>query len=430
MALAMFVCLLPVATKQASAGPYTVELTCYANSDNVQINGKAVSGSVGKSLRRGTYLKSDFNNITATKSGYDFLGWYTASSGGTRVTADNVENLYGSACPNQNGSLKIYAHWGRFVITSSGGGKIYPVGGSTNATLTSLYGHNWTVTMESISGGTWSNWLTKSFSGGYATFTTKSRNGGLYDRQARARFKDQYGNQYTMLITHMCIDSVFKTSSGSYTSRFKNVVSTAGSKPLNYNMGYTRWFINCCTDSAMMDLLNRRMTYDGYLRTNCYFDIRDILEGIAIGGYDASRMTVSSNGTLNTPGWNNTTEYTYDFPSGKTSVTTTFKNKYGTSGTPKSYSVTFEKVSGTAAANRIKTLLNSHPEGVFVYSNAGGPHALVIIGFESNAFWYVDNGAGTTGMIRFNKTCFAGSGHDNQSENGFINGIFRIAYVN
>lgn len=429
MALAMFVCLLPVVTKQASAGMYTVELTCYANADNVLIDGKAVSGSVGKSLRRGSYLKSDFNRIKATRSGYVFLGWYTAASGGQKVTGDNVDSLYCKACPNQTGYLKIYAHWARLVITSSGNGKIYPVGGSTNATLQNLYGHTWTLSkIDSVSGSSWGSWLTPSFSNGYATFKTRTKNNELVDRKARAWFTDQYGNAISMEIIHLCIDSLFKASNGTYNDRYKNVVKKAGSKPLDYNMGYARWFTNCCTDSAMMDLLNRRMAYDGYLKKTCYFDIRDVLEGIAVGGYDASKVTVSSGGDLTTPGWGS--EYTYNFPSNETELTTTFRNKYGTSGTPKSYSVTFKviKKGSTDIKSRIKSLLRTHPEGVFVYSNAGGDHALIIVGYDSNGFWYVDNGTRDIGQILYDQTWFK-IGHK-CTEEDFFNGIFRIAYVN
>lgn len=69
---------------------------------------------------------------TATRTGYDFLGWFTAATGGTQYTADTVFGDLGA-----NGAeLKLYAHWSIRSHTIS----FTNTGDSTYETLTYDYG--------------------------------------------------------------------------------------------------------------------------------------------------------------------------------------------------------------------------------------------------------------------------------------------------
>ena len=79
--------------------------TLYAHwtGKSVTINFNANGGTVSPSSRQYTYGQAYGSFPTATKTGYDFKGWYTSSSGGTKVNATSIMNY---ATP-----VTLYAHW-------------------------------------------------------------------------------------------------------------------------------------------------------------------------------------------------------------------------------------------------------------------------------------------------------------------------------
>ena len=194
-----------------------------------------------------------------------------------------------------------------------------------------------------------------------------------------------------------------------------------------------------CTDSAMMDLLNRRLEANGFLTKSCFFDIRDVITGMASNAKgDFTRFKVeqgpkSHQAKVTKGSFENGGEKCND--PGNEGKTSTFENKFGTqTGQTKKYTVQFKKpeckISGfenpRTVKQEIKDLLATHPEGVFVYSNAGGDHALLIVGYDSDGFKYVDNAVGG-GVISYASTWFK-KGHD-VTEDQMFAAVRCTAYV-
>ena len=90
----------------------------------------------------------------ATRTGYDFAGWYTAATGGSLVGTNGA-----SYTPNDNTTL--YAHWTGYTVTyNANGGAVSPasdtVDSSGNVTLPtpSWAGHSFDGWYTAASGGT------------------------------------------------------------------------------------------------------------------------------------------------------------------------------------------------------------------------------------------------------------------------------------
>lgn len=68
----------------------------------------ANGGSVAESVRNVTYGQAYGTLPTPTRSGYEFLGWFTAASGGAQVTSASVMGA---------GNVTVYAQWRQGVQT-------------------------------------------------------------------------------------------------------------------------------------------------------------------------------------------------------------------------------------------------------------------------------------------------------------------------
>lgn len=76
------------------------------NSYKVQFNGNGgKSSSASKTV---TYLAKYGTLPTAKRAGYTFLGWYTAKTGGTKVTANSVVKI--------TKTTTLYAHWQKVTV--------------------------------------------------------------------------------------------------------------------------------------------------------------------------------------------------------------------------------------------------------------------------------------------------------------------------
>ena len=123
---------------------------------------------------------------TPTRKGYTFSGWYTASSGGSRV--------YASTTFNRSGSQTLYAHWKQNasyrVTFNANGGTVSPT--SKMVTKGAAYG---TLPTPTRSGYTFAGWYTASSGGSrvYAS-TTFNRSGSqtLYARWTASSSKSGY----------------------------------------------------------------------------------------------------------------------------------------------------------------------------------------------------------------------------------------------
>ena len=110
---------IPSITYYAQWRANTYTLTYNANGGNVSPTSKSV-----------TYDSAYGTLATPSRTGYTFLGWYTAASGGTKVTSSTV-------C---KGSDTIYAHWraNTYTLTYNANG-----GSVTPSSKTSTYDSAW-----------------------------------------------------------------------------------------------------------------------------------------------------------------------------------------------------------------------------------------------------------------------------------------------
>ena len=144
-----------------------------------------------------------------TKSGYDFAGWYTAASGGTRVTA--------STSFSATSATTLYAHWTRTSIKvtfNANGGSVAT--SSKSVTIGSTYGTLPTPTMDEdhLFGG----WYTSASGGTQVTASTKvtaTSDQTLYahwtERTYTIRFNENGGSGSMADVTALYSESVTLT---------------------------------------------------------------------------------------------------------------------------------------------------------------------------------------------------------------------------
>ena len=438
--LATTLSLIPVAY---AAGPAEFKVILYPCATDATITGAAKGGMKTKTADPYyLYYTRAIGSDKATRPGYTFLGWYLAFSGGSKITnSTKISTNPGYA----------YAHWAKNLSALSFSG----AGGTQRITIQGTGGHKWSV--NSFTPTSMSINIVKVDD---KTFDVKvgARNDSSYSTfSTTVTFKDSDGNPLTMKVSQSPNYSLLSSNIYQALDRnpvlFHNPVSSSqtgapGTAPLlPYNMGYATWFISCCTDSAMMDLLNRRLAAERKLSPSYYFDVRDILGGISCDGngkpkkYNASSVTVSDD-TLHCPGWSGT-YYELSYQPGN--VSSTFINEFGSSGNRSQYKVSFQSLSGNAALTEIANLLKKHPEGVWVYFNppsqGGNKHAVLITGYSAatDSFTFVDNGnTSYVGPGLFTTTCLYGKGYidnngnllqDTGSAKILSNYIWRIAWI-
>ena len=446
MILAMILCLGQAAMGTAFAeeqnpDPHAYYLTFDGNGGKVNVTGSPTThrATLGQSPFAAAY---QCKILTASRDGYLFLGWFTAASGGTYVSSSYV------GTPS-----KVYAHWVKLSQT----GTTFPkAGGSLKINVRECSGgHEWIIdSLKTSDGSAWA--VPVPLLNGAFTIVAmqnaskKTRTLTVVVKDKTTGFTKSFGfvQEYDYEGEFNRVNNVFSNG------KFLNVVEKAGANAKDgYNMCYAALFVNgvtCCTDSALMDLLNRRLALDNLLNKNYFFDIRDILEGNAQKKYDASKDTVSKKDSGHA-----TLKLGSSFPGEKINSassygTITYKNKWGTiKGSAKEYTVKQLGNQGSAEKNKAKIieLLKTHPEGVVVYtrhraSSGTGtkPHALVIVGYIDGKFKYVDNactGVMSSKPVEFNsingwKLYAAKEEEENDWEkcqDGFFKNIKTIAYI-
>ena len=159
-------------TSAVALGSHTLYAHWTAKSYTVSFN--ANGGSCGTSSKTVTYGKAYGTLPEPTRFKYTFAGWYTAKSGGTKVTATTT--CYAS------GSLTLYAHWTEgYVIT-------FEPNGGTCSTKSKVvkYGQQYgTLPTPTRSGFTFAGWWTAKTGGTKVTPTTVCHATAPYALQAR-----------------------------------------------------------------------------------------------------------------------------------------------------------------------------------------------------------------------------------------------------
>ena len=212
--------------------------TAYA-ATTVTVKFIANGGTVSTTSKRVTYGKTYGTLPTPTRVGHSFAGWYTASSGGTKVTA--------STKVSKTATHSLYAHWNAntYTITFNGNGStVSPsskrvVFGNTYGTLPSptKYGYNFAGWYTASSGGTRV----------YASTTmNKASNHTLYA-------------QWTPITRTL----VFNANGGSVSTASKTITygKTLGNLPTPTRSGYTfaGW---SRTKSGSTDYVNANTTFN------------------------------------------------------------------------------------------------------------------------------------------------------------------------
>ena len=129
-------------------------------------NGGKVSGASTKAITVTKGLTYS-GLITPTRSGYTFEGWYTAKTGGTKITTSTKVTL--------TGKQTLYAHWkaiSKYEVTlNANGGK---VSGASTKKITVTSGKTYgTLATPTRDGYTFQGWYTKKTGGTKVTSSTK-----------------------------------------------------------------------------------------------------------------------------------------------------------------------------------------------------------------------------------------------------------------
>lgn len=135
-------------------------------------NGGKMGSTTTKDVSYGSEY-GDLSKITATRTGYTFTGWYTAASGGTKVTSTTKVT--------QTKNHTLYAQWklGTYTVTlNAAGGQLSK--SSITVTYTQKYG---TIPTPTKIGYTFLGWYTASSGGTRVTSDTRvtqTKNHTLY----------------------------------------------------------------------------------------------------------------------------------------------------------------------------------------------------------------------------------------------------------
>jgi len=98
------------------------------SANNYTVTYNPYGGTVSSTTKSVTYDKAYGTLATPTRPGYIFDGWYTAASGGTKITADTVYKTAGDST--------IYAHWTPITYSVSFNGNGATGGSMSNQSFT------------------------------------------------------------------------------------------------------------------------------------------------------------------------------------------------------------------------------------------------------------------------------------------------------
>ena len=149
-------------TKVTITGNQTLYARWKANTYTVVFNGNGgtISGNSSKTV---TYNATYGTLPTASRTGYTFTGWYTATSGGTQVAAGTTVKI--------TGNQTLYAQWraNTYTVTfNANGGSVST--GSKSVTYGGTYG---TLPTPTKSGNRFDGWFTAATGGTQVATGTK-----------------------------------------------------------------------------------------------------------------------------------------------------------------------------------------------------------------------------------------------------------------
>lgn len=158
-------------------------LYAYWSPKNYTVSFNANGGSVATSSKSVTYNSTYGDLPTPSRTGYSFSGWYTATSGGTKITSSTKVQI--------TSAQTLYARWSAKTYTvtfNSNGGSVDPT--SKSVTYNSTYGDFPTPTRV---GYTFTGWYTATSGGTQVTSTTK-----VQITAAQTLYAQWTANKYTV----------------------------------------------------------------------------------------------------------------------------------------------------------------------------------------------------------------------------------------
>jgi uncharacterized repeat protein (TIGR02543 family) len=258
-------------TKMLTAGSHTLYAHWTAKTYTVSFNSQGGSSVASKTVTYGCFYET---LASPTKEGYTFAGWYTAASGGNKVTA--------STTVTTASNHTLYAHWT---------GKTYTVsfdsqGGSSVSSKTVTYGSTYgTLTSPTKTGYTFAGWYTAASGGSQKTASSTVSTAGnhtLYAHWTANNFTITYdkndgsGSTFTKSVaygsTYGKVDTPSRTGYtfiGYYTAKSGGSQVTETTKMLtasNHTL-YGRWTPKTFTVSfdsqGGSSVASKTVTYDG-----------------------------------------------------------------------------------------------------------------------------------------------------------------------
>ena len=204
----------------------TKTLTLNANGGSVSADYFNGSGSTVTRYR--TYASYYGKLPTPTRTGYTFAGWYTAASGGSKITSTNV---YGS------GNTTLFAHWTPNTYTVS-----YSLGGGTQGTYLPT---SWTydvaqqISNPTRTGYTFDGWTASGLSTSTAVYGTSSNP------------TTKWSSASTKV----------KASSATGALYFKNLRTTSGTITLTANWTINQYDLNFDANGGSVSVQERPLNY-------------------------------------------------------------------------------------------------------------------------------------------------------------------------
>ena len=219
-------------------------------------NGGNIPSSASKTV---TYDQTYGTLATISRTGYTFAGWYTATSGGTKITASSTVLI--------TANQKLYAHWTKnnytvtisrnntsygtvssssvsiphgTTYTTSGGTLTFSNGTTVTATVTNATGYNTSISGWSSSSGTITaaTTITANFARTAKTFTvTFNANGGTVSTSTKSvTYASTYGTLPTPTRSGHTFNGWYTASSGGTKITSTSTVSITANQTL-----YAQW---------------------------------------------------------------------------------------------------------------------------------------------------------------------------------------------
>ena len=286
-------------TNYASSVSYTVNsgVTLYAqwtvNTYKVTFNSNG--GSCDTASKNVTYASTYGTLPTPTRSGYTFNGWYTASSGGTKVTASSAVSI----TANQT----LYAQWTEIVLSS--------ISVKTNPSVVNYYVGDILNTSGLTLTAKYSDGTTKTITSGFTFVPTK------LDTAGSQKITVTYGGKTTsfnVTVENVVLSGIaIKTLPNNTTYYVGDTLDTTGlTLTATYNNGTTKTITSgfTCTPTTLDTAGAQKITVSyGGKTTSFNLTVENVvLSKIAIKTNPA-KTSYYAGDTLNTSGLTLTATY-------------------------------------------------------------------------------------------------------------------------